>query len=589
MSGVEGNIGVVRADSEPNTTTMALLQTGVIAGVTTFDVVRELRSDEVERIAESERVVRRVGSATPYHQLEAVIARFQESMTQALDVTSESATVRHDRCASALTEIVDSVLQHLESWRTWLADFPEIPPGAETALAGFASSDCVQVAGRVQTEDAPALDLLATPDQEAVLRLADGTVVGVTARLAATRAWAVEVLDAALRLVQDRLDEASRFLLALSAEVLAGTPVVAPMPTDRGWDATFNLGLLDVAAVRAAQSVAWQARVLAADASRKSTRNSDAATQASQTERPGPNPVSPDDQPSVGTSSPEGDSQPRPLPAILTDLSRIVDALVGNVEGLASQWAQRFPADEYQRAMASEREYAASLVVPLQRALQAEEEMARSSGHSDTLPVYPLPTEQMVAWSSDSPDEELWIYQSAATIHALQLYLQSLEQMGAPSKLSVTNGQVASLEFEPARSVGLHASARLLVDVIEENALTLGRLTDRGIDDFGLSQSPGKDTQRLLSAIRTSQAFGLPEASVLYTLRLIHHLGASLGRHEAALVEQANAEVARFIGYENSSKGVVLMIADALARVADRALEHASDGTPSGGTRSVDA
>jgi hypothetical protein len=187
----------------------------------------------------------------------------------------------------------------------------------------------------------------------------------------------------------------------------------------------------------------------------------------------------------------------------------------------------------------------------------------------------------MADWSSTSSAEHLWTYQSAATLHALQLYVAALHDLGAPAKLKIERGKPPEVEFDSLRPGALHASARLLIELTEENAVSLASFTGRDFGDLGVAPTPDYLLRQLVRAVKTSQTFGLPEALLVYALRLLPVLKFEPNESETRIVEAARAEAIRYISGELSSRGVVLMLADALVQVA--AAHQAEEGDNASG------
>ena len=558
---------------------MALFQVDKIGDATNFELVRELTASEGERLTAAQQLARRVARTTPYHSLEVARARFWESLAQAATEATEDPEVRRARCAGALERLLTVVAGHGAEWLAWLADVlgdrVEVPAAVGKTIDAFTASDAAQTAARLASVSDRDLELLQGEHLDAVARSeSEGLQVRVGAWLADLEQQAILAMDTGLQAVKAPLDEASRFVLNLAAEVMTGTPIVAPTPTNQGWDGTVNLGAVDVAAVRAAQSLAWQARTFAAQIRAKNKGG---------TQPPSRSHADPEEPGEPSDAGGDGDgleqrqherNEPAELPSVMVNLHSVIDAMAGNVDGLVSQWSRRFAPDEFAQALETERAQISSLFQPLQRALEVESAAAVEAGHPNTLPGYPVPLHEMPAWSSAVPAEQLWTYQSVATLHALQLCIAALEDTGKPAKFKFEQGKNVEIEFEPLRASALHASGRLLAELTEENAVTLASLTGRDLGELGLAPTPDYLVRQLVRALKTSQAFGLPEASLVYTLRLLSVLDFEAEEAEAEIIEAADAEVILYVSGQAASRGVALMLADALARVADSAWER---------------
>ncbi|MHB8188180.1 MAG: hypothetical protein ACYDDU_19360 [Dermatophilaceae bacterium] len=557
---------------------MALFQVDKIGGVTTFEFVREVTATEGERLTAAEQLVRRVARTTPYHSLEVARARFWESLAQASTEATEDPEVRRARCAGALERLLTVVAGHGTEWLAWLADVlggkAEVPAAVGEAIDAFTGTQAAQTAARLAWVSDRELELLQGDHLDAVARSeTEGLQVQVRGWLADLEEQAILAMDAGLQAVKAPLDDASRFVLNLAAEVMTGTPIVAPTPTTQGWDSV-NLGAVDVAAVRAAQSLSWQSRTFAAQIRAKNRGG---------TQPPSPSQAGPEEPGEPGDAGGDGDgleqeqqdsSEPADLPAVMVNLHGVIDAMARNVDGLVRQWSKRFATDEFAQALETEQAQISSLLHPLQRALQVESAAAGEAGYSNTLPGYPVPLHEMPAWSSAVPAEQLWTYQSVATVHAVQLYIAALEDIGKPARFKFEQGKELEVEFEPLAAAALHASGRLLAELIEENAVTLADLTGKNLGELGLAPTPDYLVRQLVRALKTSQAFGLPEASLIYTLRLLSALDFEADESEAEIIEAAQAEVIRYISGQAASRGVALILADALVQVADSARER---------------
>jgi hypothetical protein len=555
---------------------MALFQVDKIGGVTTFEFVREVTATEGERLTAAEQLVRRVARTTPYHSLEVARARFWESLAQAAAEATEDPEVRRARCAGALEQLLTVVAGHGAEWLAWLADVldgkAEVPAAVGEAVDTFTVSQAAQAAAQLASVSDRELELLQGDQLDAVARSeSEGLQVRVRAWLADLEEQAILAMDAGLQAVKAPLDDASRFVLNLAAEVMTGTPIVAPTPTNQGWDATVTFGAVDVAAVRAAQSLVWQARTFAAQIRAKNR----GGTQPPSHSQAGPEEPGDAGGDSDGLELEQQDgTEPAELPLVMVNLHSVIDAMARNIDGLVSQWSKRFATDEFAQALETEQAQISSLLQPLQRALKVESAAAVEAGYPNTLPGYPVPLYEMPAWSSAVPAEQLWTYQSVATVHALQLYIAALEDIGKPARFKFEQGKELEVEFEPLRAAALHASGRLLAELTEENAVTLAGLTGRGLGELGLAPTPDYLVRQIVRALMTSQAFGLPEALLVYTLRLLSVLDFEADESEAEIIEAAQAEVLRYISGQATSRGVALILADALVRVADSAQER---------------
>jgi hypothetical protein len=554
---------------------MGLFQVGKFGGATQFELVRALSAAEIQAISAAATLVRQVAWTTPYHALASTRTQFSESFEQVTTEGSENFETRLNRCATALNELAEQISGHGEEWLSWVTEIlgVETVPGAVAqAVSGFGASEAATSAQRLATGDDFELEFIGTDPSDAVVRSADRAFqVQISRWLAEVEKQVVLVMDAGLQAVKEPLDMASAVIMRVSAEAMAGSPVIAPLPTEDGWEATFDPGIIDAGTVRAAQSLSWQARTFASQI----TQDSADASHDGPLEAGADDPPETADEAGCGgsvESSTEVEAGESPaLPAIAADLHRVIDAMVANVDGLVSQWSMRFPLQEFTRALEVERAQAASLVQPLLRAVARESEAADQAGLSSTVQQYPPLPEELAEWSSLVPAERLWTYQSAATVHSLQLYLAALEDAGMPARLQAVQGRAVEIEFDPLRSTALYASARLLAELLEENAGALETLKGRNTVLRNVARETETLSQQLGRSVKISRLLGLPEAQLVYALRLITVLDLKVTDAEAKVIEAARSEAVRYAEGEQASRGVIVMLADGLIQIVSRA------------------
>lgn len=591
-------VGVVNEEPGAEAPQLALFQMADIGGVTTFHFVRDVPAAEAERLNAANTFVRRIARSTPYHSLRDAQARLQESLAHAShDHTTEGPTVRQERCSGAFEDLMAAVVDHGAAWMRWVQDarsigeayapsdgpHDEAPhdgpmvgqggapllPSLDQAVEDFVNSPPARMARAVASAPDRGLHLLPGDEPDAVVQ-------SESARLEfRLNDWAgdlsqrsILLADAGLRAMRKPLDAASRQVLDVWAEVMAGTAVIAPQPSEHGWEREFTIGTVDVQAARDAQSVALQARGLADQIRRREHENTPSPASPSSPAPSSREPAQEDgDADKPHGAETDGDAS-ADLPTVAINLHRAIEAIAANVDGLSSQWAVRFDPEQFAQALETERALVSSLLQPLMRAMDAESRAASEAGIPHTLPRYPVPIDELPKWSSNAPAQQLWLHQSAATLLAFQSYLGALEQLGAPAKLSWAQGSQPEVEFEPLRAAALHASGRLLAELMEENAVTLTGLTGRRLEEFGVAPTHDQLIAQLVRAVRFSQSFGLPEASLVYMLRLTSLLDIE-GGLEVEILQTARTEIGRYVAGEPASRGVALMLADAIAGVAD--------------------
>ena len=563
-----------------------LFQQETFGGGPHLRMVRALEIAEFEEFTTATALVRRIAFSTPHHELDAAKTRFWTSLRQAYAETSESPTVRIARATAALTDLFTVVASHHKAWREFVDDVLNTEPEPVTRASDrFEASSTRQLAGTLATAPDLKVEMVEGPFEDVEAQSeAEQVTLGITDWIADIDREAILVMDAAMSAMRIPLDDASRFLMQLAAEVLAGAPIVMPVASLE--DGQIQLHQVDVTAARVAQSRLWQVNTFAEQIRQSLDESEDLPA----------HPGAPDDgevaesptggkveagagEPDDGNSG-EGDEgmdgqEAAELSAVLPNLHRVLDALSQDVDDLASQWSRNFPTDSFLLAVAQGKEKASSFITPLEKSLAAEEHVAAEAGlSSNTLHDYPVALTAMSSWSSGDPAATLYGNQSMATITAFEKYIAALESVGKPQRMSITQGQVALIEFAPARAASLKAMGRLLAEVVEENVHTLANVSGRSIKEMGWSPTPDREVFQLLRSVKVAQSFGLPEASLLYARRLLVVLNASLGATDEQVLDAVHRELLRYVAGIGGSRGVALVLADGVATMVDEALRN---------------
>lgn len=289
-------------------------------------------------------------------------------------------------------------------------------------------------------------------------------------------------------------------------------------------------------------------------------------------------------KPTLDKKVPAPDPPPG-LPPIVADLHGVLGAIAGNADGLSRQWAQRFDKADYSAATESDRTLLSSFLAQIYRSVQLQEAAASSVGTVSAIPQYPVPLAEMPRWRSSAPANELWLHQITAVLHALQAYISALEGLGKPGRIEFAQGRTTHVEFEPMRSAVLHQQGRLLAEVLEEAAVTLAGLTEGMPLELGVAPDNDGPYQQLVRSYRLAHDLGSPEASLLHLVRYLSRQESPAAKDHAELIETARSELQRYASGEPTSRGVALMLADALARVVDESqgrttLESQKDARP---------
>lgn len=397
--------------------------------------------------------------------------------------------------------------------------------GAREVLAHWGDQPCVVFAGVL--EAASSLTLAVAGDGGPIVSV-DGESIAVAGWLNDIEVQTVLIADTMLGLMEDVFAESARVILGVASEVLSGQPILLHAPLVGGGGAAdaqlpkLDLGAIDAAAVAAADTFMVSARSMASDI------------------RNGPAPAE-----SWAIPTPVADSHPDQvhpeeehpaLPELFFDLREVADAIAKNVEGLASRWARSFDAAEFLACVENEKELAASLVRPIQRALQKTDE----PGGGKVLPTFPVAASDLPGWIDDNGD-------SVAAVSVLTVlgdYLQSLQDVTQARRVDLRD-EIVDIEFDPFRTTTAHRQARLLAELTRE-------------DDE-------EDEQRLRTAIYLCSRLGLPEAQLLYSLRLLGRRGTPHQDAMASAVELVEA----FASGRVSELARHVIIAGALTRELD--------------------
>ena len=351
-------------DAEAEQPKQALFQQETFGEGPHLRMVRALENAEFEEFTTATALVRRLAFSTPHHELDAAKTRFWTSLRQAYAETSESLTLRIARATAALTDLFTVVASHHIAWREFVDDVLDTEP--ETVMHAsdrFEALSTLQLAGTLATSPDLKVEIGAGrfEDVEAQSE-AEQVALGITDWVEDIDREAILIMDAAMSSMRNPLDDASRFLMQLAAEVLAGAPIVMPVMSLE--DGQIQLQQVDVTAARVAQSRLWQVNTFA-ERIRQSLGESEdlpAHPGAPDDDEIGESPTAGADDPVDGNSG-EGDEamdgqEAAELSAVLPNLHRVLDALSQDVDDLASQWSRNFPTDSFLLAVAQGKEKA---------------------------------------------------------------------------------------------------------------------------------------------------------------------------------------------------------------------------------------
>lgn len=255
------------------------------------------------------------------------------------------------------------------------------------------------------------------------------------------------------------------------------------------------------------------------------------------------------------------------LVSVLVNLEKVLDAIVEASDGLTAEWSGRFAEVDFVKTLNLERERAMSLVFLFKSVIEHEDLMLAESGIDSTLSSYPVQPDQLAKWSSGKSAAELWGFQATATIVAFEELLAAMENSGAPRRFEFVRGERPNIEFDPLRTAALTATGRLLIELLSENAETFEELTGRDLSGAGVKVDSSWQDRALTRGLFGSGLLGLPQAQVLYSLRLIKSSNMKLSETDQRLIHAAEAELLRWIEGEETSIGLSLLLADALTNI----------------------
>lgn len=507
----------------------------VVNGMAHIDAIRPLSAEEHEQVRTASAFAQAIARRTPYHAFVAARDRFHESFRQFAADSSESPDARHRRASAALNDLCTEVMTHADAWNEFVNEHTGDSPDVAEAATAWRSHPATAFARALAAKPGT---LTAAPDGQPTAEM-DGATVSIAAWIRDVEVQAVLLADVALQAVEGPFKAAASHILGLASEVLSGSPFLMPAPGPGGTELKLDIGTLDVESVRAADSFMFSARSMATSLRKAadSTVTGPAPLEEAAVEQP--------EDPSLG-----GEQQPSmPLPEVQVSLRKVAQAIATNVDGLASRWARLFDQEEFFAAVEQDKALASSLVQPIVRSIQREEDDAVAAGGvAPTLPGYPVPLSELGGWLEDHREDVA----AVALVTVLSAYLQSMGQLTFARALSFGKGD-DFIEFDPFRTTTLHRQAKLL-----------GELADA---------SEGSDeSDRLRTAVYLCGRLGLPEAQLLYACRQLSQLKPDLFDSLAP----ARDALDTFAEGGSASLSEHVILADVLTREIDSADQ--SDG-----------
>lgn len=496
-----------------------------------MEAIRPLSAAEHAEVRAASALAQRIARRTPYHDFIAARDRFRESFQQFAAESSESSEARLRRATAALLDLCSVVTSHANAWEEFVAECAGDASGIGDACAAWTAHPAFGFAqDAVVVNSGP---LIAAADGQPVFEV-DGSAVAIEVWLRAVEIQAVFIADAAFQAVENSFKSAASLILGLSSEVLSGAPVLMAPPGDAA-TLKLDIGTLDVESVRAADGLMLSARSMAIDL--RKGPGSDAAS--------GVTPAEPVAEPveTPGAAEEQAEEQaPVPLPELQVRLRDVAAAIASSVDGLASQWARRFDEEEFLKAVEHDKALVASLVQPIVRSLQKDEDAALSAGGSaPTLPGYPVALPDLGGWLEEHREDAA----AVALLVTLPAYLESMEQVTFARAFSFGKGG-DFIEFDPFRTTTMHRQAKLLAELADA--------------------SEGEDeSERLRTAIYLCSRLGLPEAQLLYASRYLSQLRPNL----SGALAPARDALDNFAAGGPTALSEQVLLADALTREID--------------------
>ena len=265
-------------------------------------------------------------------------------------------------------------------------------------------------------------------------------------------------------------------------------------------------------------------------------------------------------------SEPPAQESPSAFVSVRASLARVLDAIVEAEGGLARQWSERFPIEEYSSVLEVEQQHVGSFLAEVQRTVASNDARLSEAGTSPRLANFPPTPEQVSRWRSDDHDIQIWRAQSAGLVTAISLMLEALESLGSPRSFEFSSDAGSKIEFEPARSASLLAHARLVEEILYEAVISGNRLL--GADDSASTEETEQESQRApMRGVALTTLLGLPHARLLYAVRLVSVSNVELSECGQRLLSNARRELTRWAKGDFASGAVALVMASHLLGV----------------------
>lgn len=547
------------------------------AGRHNWDMLREIPSEERNSLLEAMRRARLAASTTPYHRWLDRKRRFIESLQSEAIGTGESDEVLNARSLAAYRDLLQAAAATGKAWRDWVSEFLGEDAGSLDATATEDAVNAYESSGEVQiaSELLRAPDLLLRvegPNQARAWSDALGKAIRAHSHSVALERGQVDLLAAYFGRVDAELTSACRAVFDLAAESMTGDPFIWPIPATAELVGDMTMTLVDVTAARNAQVIAWQARQHAKGELFVDPPTSDRPT----------NPEAPplEDADDASQAQPSGQRETEADPAetrhspLTVNLNSALEAVVQNVHGLRAEWGRRFPPNDAVAAIMSEAELLHGVVGQVMASLEKQAAAAAVGGHSVRLagPTALSPF-ALAQWSSNAEPESLWEFQSTASIFALQAYAVALEMLKSPEAASFTRAGPVEMRFGPASVEHAHAATALVADVCEEGAATISELTGTPVADLGIDAAPDREVARLAQLFRVCQENGMPEAAILYGVRVLRLMPPSAAPENPELMAAATNELGRIAEGERAYRSVALGLAAGVTELVSAALK----------------
>lgn len=522
----------------------------------TFQGVRSLSAEEFDAVTRAGNLLGSVTTTSP-HQL----------LVQKWRVLEDGLNALNDERTEALDSRTGRASHAMRSWATAVQALPSEVRGLSEALLGEVPEHVSLEIQRLESGKPLAFcsDLVASGEVR-LMPSDDGPVAAAVIPHNPPQAWLLPRLGAAVMRTSedlhmqvlvaagDLVDEATRLLRGLEAEVLLGAPLLLRRKGS-------SLEQQDLHG--ALRSTAQAALYVARDRTRTRTATPAASSENVEHHDQGLSPVEAAEagrgtavNVRVGQQGPEEGPWPAP-PVPVEDLAAY---LMAEVSLLEEAWSDALTLDAALPAVEEAQSRFGSLAAAMLRATTAADEAARANGGL-TIPGFPLKLADIMALR---PQEPLSAGDHAAVLpqlYAFWYFAELLGRLSEPLSLTVEPpNTVRHARFDPGDVLRLKAQAALVGRCSALASATAARLAGATPPQDHPIDAPG-----YAEAARRAFTAGLPEAVVLYA-----HLEAEGGAEWAADLADLLAQTVAAVGAASSGEELLAVTVPIAFEVARR-------------------